>query len=118
MYLCWPDAFGTGLALLSASLAMMLFAEVGVKPHKGATVMNTLLKENLDVWEMGARLLLGVLVLSVIMFSSIVPVWVSLIAVYPVITAIMAWDPVYALIHASRRTPSINHHKPGALAVG
>lgn len=80
--------------------------------------MNELLKENLGVVGVGVRFMAGALLLAVIMVSSVVPVWLALLAIYPVMTAIMAWDPVYAVIHALRLNGAGSHHKMKAIPVG
>lgn len=59
--------------------------------------MRELLKENIGTWEMGIRFLLGAALLSAAMFDVDAAVWIALFAIYPVITAIMAWDPLYAV---------------------
>lgn len=82
--------------------------------------MNELLKENLGIVETGVRYFTGALLLAFILISSsIIPAWVALIAVYPVVTAIMAWDPVYAAIHVLRlNVASHSHSKMKAITVG
>lgn len=72
--------------------------------------MNELLKENLGVVGVGLRFLFGALLLAVTMVNSIVPVWLALFAIYPVMTAIMAWDPVYAILHVLRLNVASSHH--------
>ena len=72
--------------------------------------MNELLKENLGVVGVGFRFLFGALLLAVIMVNSVVPVWLALLAIYPVMTAIMAWDPVYAIFHVLRLNVAGSHH--------
>ena len=65
--------------------------------------MNTILDSNIAYVERVARMGIGfALVSSVMFFGSVVPAWVSLFAVYPVITAIMAWDPIYAAVLKAR----------------
>lgn len=80
--------------------------------------MKELLKENLGIVEVGVRFLSGALLLAVIMINSIAPVWFALIAVYPVATAIMSWDPLYAAIRMLRGSLVFNPHKLKAIAVG
>ena len=61
--------------------------------------MNTILSSNLSGIARVTRVIVGFTLMSSVMFySHEVPVWVSLIAVYPVITAMMAWDPLYAVL--------------------
>jgi len=80
--------------------------------------MNEFLKENLSAVEVGIRFLSGALLLAVIMINGIVPVWFALIAVYPVITAIMVWDPVYAGVRLLRLNVASKPHKMKAITVG
>ena len=78
--------------------------------------MRELLKENMGTMETGFRFLLGTLLLALAMFGIETAAWVALLAIYPVITAIMAWDPVYAIIHwATWRIKTTPMHKPSAL---
>jgi hypothetical protein len=70
------------------------------------------LKENLSILEVGSRLLLGAILLAVTVFAGELAIWVALFAVYPIMTAIMGWDPVYALICNSRWFEKrVSHHK-------
>ena len=65
--------------------------------------MNTILDSNIAYVERVIRMLIGfAFVSSVMFFGNEVPAWVSLFAVYPLITAIMAWDPLYAAILKTR----------------
>jgi hypothetical protein len=80
--------------------------------------MNEFLKENLGTVGVVIRLMLGALLLAAILVSNVVPVWVALIAVYPVITAIMIWDPVYAAIRFVRASIAGSPHKLKAITVG
>ena len=59
--------------------------------------MNTILKDNITVCGRSERLFVGIaLIASVMFFGNVVPLWLTLVAVYPVITAIMSWDPIFA----------------------
>lgn len=60
--------------------------------------MNELLKENMSSYESGFRMVLGSLFLIAAVFTGFTDLWVALLAIYPVMTAIMAWDPFYAAI--------------------
>lgn len=60
--------------------------------------MKELLSENMSSYESGFRMILGSLFLIAAVFAGFTDLWVALIAIYPVITAIMAWDPFYAAI--------------------
>jgi hypothetical protein len=65
--------------------------------------MNTILDNNMTGVGRVVRMLIGfALVSSVMFFGDEVPAWVSLFAVYPVITAIMAWEPLYAALLKAR----------------
>jgi len=44
------------------------------------------------------RLAVGGVLIAVIFSPAVTAYWLALLAVYPVITAIMAWDPLYALM--------------------
>jgi hypothetical protein len=79
--------------------------------------MNEFLKENMGAVEVVIRFLSGALLLAVIMINSIVPVWFALLAIYPVVTAIMAWDPVYAAVRLLRLNVAGNPHDMKAIPV-
>lgn len=65
--------------------------------------MDTILKGNVSVYGRAERLLVGIVLVSSVMFyGSVVPPWVSLLAVYPLITSIMAWDPIFAVVLKAR----------------
>ena len=54
-----------------------------------------------------ARLVVGAALIAVIFSPAFNAYWVSLVSVYPIMTAIMAWDPVYALMENHKsHTPS------------
>ena len=69
--------------------------------------MRDLLKENIGSVEMGFRFLLGAALIAATLFSDELGdelggemvVWMALLSVYPVVTAFMSWDPVYAIAH-------------------
>ena len=60
--------------------------------------MKELLSENMSSYESGFRMVLGSLFLIAGVFAGFTDMWVALIAIYPITTAIMAWDPFYAAI--------------------
>jgi hypothetical protein len=60
--------------------------------------MKEFLNENMTSCESGFRIVLGSLFLIAGVFTGFSEMWVALIAIYPVITAIMAWDPFYAVV--------------------
>lgn len=80
--------------------------------------MNEFLKENLGAVGVVIRLMLGALLLATTLVSNAVPVWVALFAVYPVMTAIMIWDPVYAAIRFVRANIAGNPHNLKVITVG
>ena len=63
--------------------------------------MNTILNSNITMYEKGNRILVGIALLASVMLGDMVPVWFALIAIYPIITAIIAWDPMYAAFCAT-----------------
>jgi hypothetical protein len=66
--------------------------------------MKTLLSSNLCLRERGGRYLVGALLIASVMAQVPgVPVWVALMAMYPIGTAIMAWDPLYAGLEMLRQ---------------
>lgn len=78
--------------------------------------MSDLLKENIGSVEMGFRFMLGVALIAATMTGVGLTAWVSLFAVYPIVTAFMAWDPVYALAHIiTAKAKTLFPHKPTAL---
>ncbi|MDT8385480.1 MAG: DUF2892 domain-containing protein [Gammaproteobacteria bacterium] len=73
--------------------------------------MNTLLSRNMTDYEVIGRLFTGAALISGVMFfSDTVPPWVALVAVYPVMTAITAWDPLYATLIKMRSFIVPAHH--------
>jgi hypothetical protein len=66
--------------------------------------MKTFLSSNLCLQERGSRYFVGALLIASVMAQLPgVPVWVALLAVYPIGTAIMAWDPLFALLETLRQ---------------
>lgn len=86
--------------------------------------MRDLLKENIGSVEMGFRFSLGAALIAATMFGnemfgSDMVVWLALLSVYPVVTAIMAWDPAYAIAHSIvLKAKAAFPHKPSALPAG
>jgi hypothetical protein len=76
--------------------------------------METILSSNITLYERVGRILVGIALLSGVMMNTAIPVWFALLAVYPVISAIMAWDPIYAIVFMVRPwIGSVQHsHKP------
>jgi len=59
--------------------------------------MDTTLNSNVNFFEVVGRILVGIALLASVIFNAGVPVWFALLAIYPVMTAIIAWDPIYAV---------------------
>lgn len=53
--------------------------------------------DNLHLTDRLARLTIGIALIAMIFQPGFNHYWVSLVSVYPIMTAIMAWDPIYAL---------------------
>lgn len=76
---------------------------------------NLFLNKNIGVLDIIIRLILGAAPISIIMSNNTSAIWIALLAVYPIITAIMAWDPLYAVVNSlispvkksSQKNPSI-----------
>ena len=68
--------------------------------------------DNLNPTDRLARLILGAVLIAVIFQPGFSHFWVALTSVYPIMTAIMAWDPIYALLAKLR---SRIHHKTAPL---
>ena len=64
----------------------------------------TFLNKNMCNGEAGIRFIIGAIPISIIMLDSEPAAWIALLAVYPVVTAIMAWDPVYAIVNSLIQT--------------
>lgn len=65
--------------------------------------MSSILDSNMTNLGRVIRMLIGfALVSSVMLFGNMVPPWIALYAVYPLITAIMAWDPLFAAMFKAR----------------
>jgi hypothetical protein len=50
-----------------------------------------------------ARLALGAVMVTFIFNPTFDAYWVALASVYPIMTAIMAWDPIYAWFESMKR---------------
>jgi hypothetical protein len=60
--------------------------------------MNKLLMDfNIGLFDKCNRLLMGSVLLILAMSMNAIPPWIALLALYPILTAITAWDPVYAI---------------------
>ena len=56
---------------------------------------------NLRFYDRINRAIIGSMMLLATMATSGIPPWVALLALYPILTAIIAWDPLYALFGAA-----------------
>lgn len=59
---------------------------------------------NMGLYDRVNRLVLGCLLLIAMMDTNNLPPWLTLFTLYPILTAITAWDPVYAVLIAARRS--------------
>lgn len=55
--------------------------------------MNTSIDLNLSRSEVLRRLVLGSGLIGAVLLSPTIPSWIALVACYPILTAIMQWDP-------------------------
>lgn len=58
---------------------------------------------NMSIYDRINRLGMGSWLLIAMMLSDGVPAWFILIPLYPILTAIAVWDPVYALFNLTRK---------------
>lgn len=58
--------------------------------------MKTFLDANIRLSENVVRYVLGALLIGLVMYVPFAPVWLALVAIYPIVTAIISWDPLYA----------------------
>ncbi len=61
-----------------------------------------------------ARFILGAAMIALIFTPGFNSYWITLASVYPIMTAIMAWDPLYALLgqlqsSAARKSKPLTH---------
>ncbi len=74
---------------------------------------------NVSFYDRINRLVLGSLLLIAMMAMASIPAWLSLIPLYPILTAIAAWDPLYAILNLARSLIADKLSiKPGKLALG
>lgn len=57
---------------------------------------------NVSFYDRINRLVMGSLLLIAMMASASIPAWLTLIPLYPILTAIAAWDPLYAVFNLAR----------------
>ena len=74
---------------------------------------------NVSFYDKVNSLVMGSLLLIAMMAMESIPAWLTLIPAYPILTAIAAWDPLYAVFNLARKAigerPSF---KGGKLALG
>ena len=74
---------------------------------------------NVGFYDKVNRLVMGSLLLIAMMAMESIPAWLTLVPAYPILTAIAAWDPLYAVFNLTRKAiggkPSV---KIGNLALG
>jgi uncharacterized protein (DUF983 family) len=56
---------------------------------------------NMGFYDRINRIVIGSMILIAIMATNSLPPWVTLLTLYPILTAIIAWDPIYAMLGAS-----------------
>jgi len=77
--------------------------------------MNQLFEPNLKIEEQVSRIVLGIAIISVVLFNPSLPAWITLIACYPILTAILEYDPLNSCIHCvfakirNSRSNSVTH---------
>jgi len=59
--------------------------------------MDKVFEENINIYGRMIRLLVSFSLIGGVVFYSVLPVWVALVAIYPFITALIAWEPIYAV---------------------
>ncbi len=62
------------------------------------------MNSNLNKIDIGFRFILGLSIIAVVLAMPNVPVWLALVATYPVFTGILSWDPIYAAYLALGKT--------------
>jgi len=74
---------------------------------------------NVSFYDRVNRLVLGSFLLVAMMATASIPAWLTLIPLYPILTAIAAWDPLYALFNLGRSLLADKFSiKGGKLALG
>ncbi len=68
--------------------------------------MTSLLAQNLGRTETSLRWILGGGLIMAVLSSAYTPAWLALLAAYPVFTAILAWDPLYAMLGLTKSVPA------------
>jgi len=55
---------------------------------------------NMSLYDRINRIVIGSVMLIATMATNSIPPWVALLTLYPMLTAIIAWDPLYAIFEA------------------
>ena len=71
--------------------------------------MKNIMDKNINRSEAMRRYAIGTLILAAFLLNSQMPVWVALVALYPLATAMNQWDPLNAMFDAIIRR--INLHR-------
>lgn len=79
--------------------------------------MKTFFDTNIPWTEDITRYVLGALLIGFVMYVQFAPAWLALVAIYPIVTAIIAWDPIYAAIRLLKTALSSPHGFSGRLVV-
>lgn len=61
--------------------------------------------QNLGIVEKTLRWTIGALLIGAVIMGLAVPAWLAILATYPVLTAIVSWDPFYAAMGYSKPIP-------------
>jgi len=76
--------------------------------------MKTVMDKNINRSEATRRYVIGSLILAAFLMNSSLPVWVPLVALYPLATAMNQWDPLNALFDAVIRKINLHRIKQAA----
>lgn len=57
-------------------------------------------EDNISATEKGIRFVLGGTMILSVLINPATPIWFAVVALYPVLTGIVNWDPCYAALHA------------------
>ena len=68
-----------------------------MEAHMDKQIMNF----NMGFYDRINRIVIGSMMLIAIMATNSLPPWATLLTLYPILTAIIAWDPFYAMLGAS-----------------
>lgn len=73
--------------------------------------MNT----NIGSFERVIRPIVAIGIITMVMVLAQIPPWLALLATYPFFTALLSWDPIYALINTVLRKQQrqvLHHNTP------